>query len=180
MVSFVTYPLFDYTFKLLLLGDASVGKTTLTHKYVSGIFLDNPRLTIGVDFLSKKVVIDGKSTRLQIWDFGGEDRFRFLLPTYCKGANGAIFLYDITNSKSLYHLPDWTRIVKLNAGEIPIFLAGSKQDLEAYRTVSLEDGVQAAKENNLAGFMEISSKTGVNVEESFQTITSIMISRAKK
>ncbi len=176
----MTYPLFDYTFKLLLLGDASVGKTTLTHKYVSGIFLDNPRLTIGVDFLSKKVVIDGKSTRLQIWDFGGEDRFRFLLPTYCKGANGAIFLYDITNSKSLYHLPDWTRIVKLNAGEIPIFLAGGKQDLEAYRTVTREEGMKATKENNLAGFLEISSKTGLNVEETFVNITRIMISRAKK
>jgi len=180
MVAFVSYPLFDYTFKLLLLGDASVGKTTLTHKYVSGIFLDNPRLTIGVDFLSKKVVVDGKSTRLQIWDFGGEDRFRFLLPTYCKGGNGAIFVYDITNSKSLYHLPDWTRIVKRNAGEIPIFLVGSKQDSVAHRTVSYEKGVEAAKENNLAGFLELSSKTGVNVEESFVSITRIMISRVKK
>ncbi|OLS12906.1 MAG: small GTP-binding protein [Promethearchaeota archaeon CR_4] len=176
----MTYPLFDYTFKLLLLGDASVGKTTLTHKYVSGIFLDNPRLTIGVDFLSKKVVIDGKSTRLQIWDFGGEDRFRFLLPTYCKGANGAIFVYDITNSKSLNHLPDWTRIVKLNAGDIPIFLVGSKQDSIAQRTVSYTTGVETAKEHNLAGFLELSSKTGFNVEESFVAITRIMISRTKK
>jgi len=176
----LSHPLFDFTFKLLLLGDASVGKTTLTHKYVSGIFLDNPRLTIGVDFHSKKVLIDDKSTRLQIWDFGGEDRFRFLLPTYCKGANGAIFLYDITNAKSLYHFPDWTRIVKVNAGEIPIFLAGAKIDLTEYRVVSYEDGLQAARENNLAGFLELSSKTGVNVEEAFVTITRIMVDKAQQ
>ncbi|HMF34767.1 MAG TPA: Rab family GTPase [Candidatus Lokiarchaeia archaeon] len=176
----MSHPLFDFTFKLLLLGDASVGKTTLTHKYVSGIFLDNPRLTIGVDFHSKKVLIDDKSTRLQIWDFGGEDRFRFLLPTYCKGANGAIFLYDITNAKSLYHFPDWTRIVKVNAGEIPIFLAGAKIDLTEYRVVSYEDGLQAARENNLAGFLELSSKTGVNVEEAFVTITRIMVDKAQQ
>lgn len=176
----MSYPLFDYTFKLLLLGDSSVGKTTLTHKYVSGIFLDNPRLTIGVDFHSKKVLIEEKSTRLQIWDFGGEDRFRFLLPTYCKGANGAIFLYDITNAKSLHHLPDWTRIVKANSGEIPIFLAGSKIDLEDYRVISYEEGIQVARENNLAGFLELSSKTGVNVEEAFMTITRIMIDNAQQ
>ena len=176
----MSHPLFDFTFKLLLLGDASVGKTTLTHKYVSGIFLDNPRLTIGVDFHSKKVLIDERSTRLQIWDFGGEDRFRFLLPTYSKGANGAIFLYDITNAKSLYHLPDWTRIVKANAGEIPIFLAGSKVDLDEYRVVSYEEGMHAAQENNLAGFLELSSKTGINVEEAFNTITSIMIQKSQQ
>ncbi|GAB4328371.1 MAG: hypothetical protein Kow0069_35520 [Promethearchaeota archaeon] len=187
--------MFQYSFKLLLLGDSSVGKTTLTHRYIYKVFLDNPRLTIGVDFYSKRVVlsvsvdevpelretrqVEGDSfevaTRLQIWDFGGEERFRFLLPTYCKGANAALFLYDITNSKSLYHLPQWTQIVYTNAGRIPILLVGSKADLEAYRTVPTEEGLEAAKRNNLAGFVEVSSKTGQNVSEVFEEITRILV-----
>ena len=121
----------DFAFKLLMLGDASVGKTSLTHRYITGVFVDSPRLTIGVDFFSKKVRLeDGKKVKLQVWDFGGEERFRFLLPTYSKGSNAAIFLYDITSQKSLDSLPDWLEIVRKNAGNIPILLLGSKLDLE--------------------------------------------------
>ncbi|MHA1733097.1 MAG: Rab family GTPase [Promethearchaeota archaeon] len=176
--------MFRYTFKILLLGDASVGKTTLTHRFIDGVFLDNPRLTIGVDFFSKKVLVpeeEGEmAARLQIWDFGGEERFRFLLPTYCKGANAALFLYDITNSKSLYHLPQWTKIVFQNTSAIPILLVGAKADLEEFRAVPTEEGIEAAKQNSLAGFVEVSSKTGQNVEECFNIITKILIQRSKE
>ena len=121
----------DFTFKLLMLGDASVGKTSLTHRYITGVFVDSPRLTIGVDFFSKKVRLDhGKKVKLQIWDFGGEERFRFLLPTYSKGSNAALFLYDITSHSSLESLPVWIEIVRKNAGNIPILLIGSKSDLD--------------------------------------------------
>ena len=72
----------DFIFKLIIVGDASTGKTSLTHRYLSGIFVDSPRLTIGVDFFSKKIKMDGKRVKLQIWDFGGEEDFRFLLPAY--------------------------------------------------------------------------------------------------
>ena len=110
----------DFTFKLLMLGDASVGKTSLTHRYITGVFVDSPRLTIGVDFFSKNVRLDNKTrVKLQIWDFGGEERFRFLLPTYSKGSNAALYLYDITSQKSLESLPLWIEIVRKNAGNIP-------------------------------------------------------------
>jgi len=162
---------YDYTFKLMMLGDASVGKTSLTLRYISGYFMEDLKLTIGVDFYSKTTLFNEKKVKLQMWDFGGEERFRFLLSQYCKGANGAFFLYDITNVRSLEHLPDWTQIVRENAGDIPIMLIGSKKDLDEFRTIPREDGILAAKKYNLASFIELSSKTGDNVEKAFTTMT---------
>ncbi len=162
---------YDYTFKLMMLGDASVGKTSLTLRYISGFFMEDLKLTIGVDFYSKTILFNGKKVKLQMWDFGGEERFRFLLSQYCKGANGAFFLYDITNVRSIEHLPEWTQIVRENAGDIPIMLIGSKKDLDEFRTVPREDGILAAKKYNLASFIELSSKTGENVESTFKVMT---------
>ncbi|MGV9172135.1 MAG: Rab family GTPase [Promethearchaeia archaeon] len=170
---------YDFTFKIMMLGDASVGKTSLVLRYISGSFLDDLKLTIGVDFYSKNTLVDDTKVKLQIWDFGGEERFRFLLSQYVKGANGAFFLYDITNSLSLDHLPDWTQIIRENAGDIPIVLIGSKKDLEEYRVVSYEEGVLAAQKYNLASFMELSSKTGENVEKAFKVITKILLDKTK-
>jgi len=169
---------YDYTFKVMMLGDASVGKTSLTLRYISGFFLEDLKLTIGVDFYSKSLTLNGKKVKLQIWDFGGEERFRFLLSQYCKGANGAFFLYDITNSITLDHLPDWTQVIRDYAGKIPIMLVGSKLDLERFRAINREDGIFAAKKYNLASFVELSSKTGQNVQKAFETLTEILLKRA--
>jgi len=91
---------YDYTWKIMMLGDDSAAKTSLTIRYISGFFLDDLKLTIGVDFYSKTTNHNDRKVKLQIWDFGGEERFRFLLHQYCKGANAALFLYDITNRSS--------------------------------------------------------------------------------
>ena len=81
-------------------------------EYITGLFIDSPRLTIGVDFFTKKVGLpNNKKVKLQIWDFGGEERFRFLLPTYSRGSNAALFLYDITSHRSLLSLPEWLDVV---------------------------------------------------------------------
>jgi len=160
-----------------MLGEASVGKTSLTMRFISGTFIENLRLTIGVDFYSKATNFKGKKVKLQIWDFGGEERFRFLLKQYCKGANGAFFLYDITNPTSLDKLPDWTQIIRQHAGDIPIVLVGSKLDLEEYRKVPREDGILAAKKYNMAGFIEVSSKTGQNIDEVFNLMTEVLFER---
>ena len=162
-----------------MLGDAAVGKTSLTLRFISGFFLDDLKLTIGVDFYSKTTTFKEKKVKLQIWDFGGEERFRFLLHQYCKGANAAFFLYDITNRLSLDHLPDWTQIIREHAGDIPIMLIGSKVDLQEFRAVTREDGILAAKKYNLSSFIELSSKTGQNVEKSFDVITETLFKRYK-
>ncbi len=168
---------YDYTFKIMMLGDASVGKTSLTMRYISGFFMEDLKLTIGVDFYSKTTSFKNKKVKLQIWDFGGEERFRFLLSQYSKGANGAFFLYDITNQTSLDHLPDWTQVIREHAGDIPIMLIGSKVDLNEFRAVTRDDGISAAKKYNLASFVELSSKTGENVEKAFNVITEILFEK---
>jgi len=168
---------YDYTWKIMMLGDAAVGKTSLTLRFISGFFLDDLKLTIGVDFYSKTTTHKEKKVKLQIWDFGGEQRFRFLLHQYCKGANAAFFLYDITNRLSLDHLPDWTQIIREHAGDIPIMLIGSKVDLKEFRAVTREEGILAAKKYNLSTFIELSSKTGQNVEKSFDVITEILFEK---
>ncbi len=165
---------FDYTFKVMMLGDASVGKTSLTIRYISGFFLEDLKLTIGVDFYSKNILFRDNRVKLQIWDFGGEERFRFLLSQYCKGANAAFFLYDITNARTLEHLSAWTDLIRKHAGQIPIMLIGSKLDLAEFRAVEREEGINAAKNHNISAFIELSSKTGQNVEEAFKTMAEIL------
>ena len=111
-------PNYDYTFKILLLGDASVGKTSFTKRYCYNIFNPSERLTIGVDFHVKTIELNNKTIKLQIWDVGGEERFRFLLPTYCLGANAAFLLYDTTRPATLDNIPEWTSIVRQKGGKI--------------------------------------------------------------
>ena len=172
----------DYVFKLLMLGEASVGKTSLTHRYIRGVFVDSPRLTIGVDFFSKKMKIPDQniSAKLQIWDFGGEKRFRFLLPTYSKGANACLFLYDITAADSLQSLPVWLEIVRKNAGNIPILLIGTKKDLKDHRVITTAEAFEEGKINSVADHIELSAKTGEGVELSFEKITELLVKQAKK
>jgi small GTP-binding protein len=160
-----------------MLGDASVGKTSLTIRYISGFFLEDLKLTIGVDFYSKNILFKDKKVKLQIWDFGGEERFRFLLSQYCKGANAAFFLYDITNARTLEHISAWTDLIRQHAGYIPIMLIGSKLDLEEYRAVPREEGINAAKIHNLSAFVELSSKTGFNVEKAFETMADTLFEK---
>ena len=170
---------YDFTFRVLLLGDPSSGKEELVNHFISPYFIADTKLTIGVDFYSKTQEFRGKKVKLQIWVFGGERRFRFLLHQYCKGKDAAMIMYDKTNRQSLDHLPEWTQIIREHAGDIPIMLIGNKLDLEKSRAVSKEEGILAAKKYNLSAYIEISSKTGQNVEKAFEVITEILFERCK-
>ena len=162
-------------FKLLMFGDGSVGKTSLTQRYVTGVFVESQHITIGVDFHIKELTCEGINVKLQVWDFGGEERFRFLLPSYCRGAAGGLFVYDITNVTSLSHLADWMKIVRENAGPIPVIIVGSKADLAQKRKVQASEAVAMAKAQKLRGFAEVSAKTGENVDATFESITALML-----
>ena len=169
---------YDYTFKVLLLGDESAEKTAFTKRYCYNIFNPNERLTIGVDFHVKTIDLHGKRIKLQIWDVGGEKRFRFLLPTYCLGANAAFLLYDVTRSQTLDNISEWTNIVHQKGGDIPIMLIGSKIDLgENQREVPREYGIEVAKKNELSAFAEVSVKTGQNVDKAFEKLTELTLKR---
>ena len=161
-----------------MLGDASVGKTSFTKRFCYNLFNPSERLTIGVDFHVKTIDLHGKKIKLQIWDVGGEERFRFLLPTYCLGANAAFLLYDVTRSQTLDNINEWTSIVRQKGGPIPIMLVGSKIDLgDARREILREYGIQVAEKNNMASFGEISSKSGQNVDKTFEVLTELTLEK---
>ncbi|TFF84132.1 MAG: GTP-binding protein [Promethearchaeota archaeon] len=169
--------MYDAIFKVIIFGDAGSGKTTLLRRYVTDLFISDTQMTIGVDFEIKTIVIDGKTIKLQIWDFGGEERFRFLLPKYIRGASGGIFMYDITNYSSLAHVDDWLSVVEEVEEEFPIILIGGKSDLVQERRVSKEEGIKIAKSRKLNTLIECSSKTGENIELIFNTIAKLMLNR---
>jgi len=170
-------------FKVCLFGDGGVGKTTLINRYLTGVFQGGQEITIGVDFHIKKIIIEETRISLQIWDFAGEERFRFLLPSYVLGASGGIFVYDITRFTSLKNFQDWVEIFKQgykgSSDQIPIIMVGSKLDLEYKRAVSRTEAYELAKKNNLFGYIECSSKEGQNVQEVFLEIGRIMLRQSK-
>jgi small GTP-binding protein len=173
--------LYDATYKVVIFGDAGTGKTTLTQRFLTNLFKSDSKMTIGVDFEVKSLELSEKKVKLQIWDFGGEERFRFLLPTYVRGANGALFMYDVTNYSSLAHIDDWLIVVRKEIrveDQFPIIVVGGKADLIEDREVSGEEGINIARSRGVDGFIECSSKTGENVEETFRALTSLMMQKS--
>jgi small GTP-binding protein len=163
---------------VLLLGDQTAEKSAFTKRYCYNIFNPSERLTIGVDFHVKTIDLHGKNIKLQIWDVGGEERFRFLLPTYCLGANAAFLLYDVTRSQTLDNIGEWINIVHQKGGDIPIMLIGTNLDLaEDNREVPREYGIEVAKKNELSAFAEVSAKTGQNVDKAFKKLAELTLKR---
>jgi len=173
-------------YKIVICGEAVVGKTCLVMRYTENKFMET-KSTIGVAFAVKDVHTDEQGKiRLQIWDFAGEERFRTLLGPFCIGASGAIMLFDLTKPDSFTHLDDWMDIVRSHTGEsdrigkktaIPVVLAGSKKDLlkGPERLVKKETLNAFMKKNAVTSYHEISSKTGENVEVVFKDLVKRML-----
>ncbi|MFX1329106.1 MAG: GTP-binding protein [Promethearchaeota archaeon] len=169
--------MYDAIFKVVIFGDAGCGKTTLRKRYMTNQFISSLQGTIGIDFDTKILEIDGKEVKLLIWDFGGEERFRFIFPKYIYGAMGGILMYDITNYSSFSHIGNWLSVIKETGERFPIILIGAKSDLEDFREISWREGKIASKLMDLKEFLESSSKTGENVKEAFTLLTRMMINR---
>ena len=172
----------DALFKVCIFGDGGVGKTSLVKRYLTGLFTGDSGMTLGVDFHMKKFEFHGKRVSLQIWDFAGEGRFRFLLPGYVKGASGGIFMFDITRRSSLRNFGDWLEIFKGGTGDmkidVPIIMIGGKLDLHDRRSVFSNDAVDLAKKHELLDYIECSAKTGENVELIFYKLALELTKRA--
>ena len=164
------------TFKVVIFGDSQTGKTTLTHRFLTNLFKDDITMTLGVDFHLKAIEVDGEMVKLQIWDFAGEERFRFLFPSYIRGTNGAIFMYDITNYGSLAHVDDWFEIVEKELSyKLPVVFVGGKTDLIHLKEVSTKKAMKLAMAKGVDGFIECSSKTGENINKIFHLLTKIIL-----
>ncbi|MFW9882513.1 MAG: Rab family GTPase [Candidatus Thorarchaeota archaeon] len=169
--------MYDVIFKVVIFGDTGSGKTTLRKRYMTNKFVSNSRSTIGVDFETAVLHINEIEVKLMIWDFAGEERFRFIFPQYIYGAMGGILMYDITNYSSFSHITDWLSIIKETNQRFPIILLGAKADLDNLREVPFRSGMNAANSLGLDEFIECSSKTGENIKESFVTLTRIMLAK---
>ena len=161
--------------KILTAGDGGVGKTTLLHKYIEGEFLADTKMTIGVQFSIKELNIDGFDVILQLWDFGGQERFRFLLENYVIGARGALLMFDLTRTMTLENIEEWVNICRSKDPNLPIIFLSTKADLAEDHNID-EDFILYYKEKyNLFDYMKTSSYTGLNVENSFETLTRYII-----
>ncbi|KAJ3272843.1 Ras- protein Rab6 [Terramyces sp. JEL0728] len=156
-------------YKVVLLGEISVGKTAIISRFLYDKFDDKYQATIGIDFLSKNMYMDDKTIRLQLWDTAGQERFRSLIPSYIRDSSVALVVYDITNKASFLNTTKWVNDVRSERGDdIIIFLVGNKTDLTD-RQVSTEEGEQRAKELNVM-FMETSAKAGYNITPLFKKV----------
>ena len=158
---------FDVKYKIMVLGESKVGKTSLIRKYTKNQFGGVYLTTVGMDFQDKIIDIENTKVRLQIWDTAGQERFRNVTKSYFQSSHGFVLVYDITDNQSLENLKFWMEQIKTNGPEnARVILVGNKYDLPNERKVSIEEGENFAKKYNIK-FFEASAKDGTNVNELF-------------
>ncbi|KAI0933511.1 Ras- protein Rab-11A, variant 2 [Taiwanofungus camphoratus] len=184
---------FDYLFKVVLIGDSGVGKSCVYSSYSENaagilsyhVFLACSNLlsrftrnefnletksTIGVEFATRSINVDGKTLKAQIWDTAGQERYRAITAAYYRGAVGALLVYDIAKHATYVNVTRWLKELRDHAdSNIVIMLVGNKSDLKHLRAVPTEEARTFAAENNLS-FIETSALDASNVEGAFQTI----------
>lgn len=166
-----------FILKILTAGEGGVGKTTLLHRFVEGRFSAETKMTIGVEFFLKELELDDKHCTLQLWDFGGQERFRFLLESYVLGAKGALLMFDLTRPMTLQNLEQWINIVRKGDPSIPILFLGTKNDLADEIMIQDEYALSFKEEFKLLDYLRISSKSGENVAKAFDMLTTKILER---
>ncbi|XP_046735292.1 ras-related protein Rab-21 [Diprion similis] len=167
-----------YNFKVVLLGEGCVGKTSVALRYVEDKFNDKHITTLQASFLNKKLNINGKRVNLAIWDTAGQEKFHALGPIYYRMSNGAILVYDITDEDSFQKVKNWVKELKKMLGsEICLVIAGNKLDLERDRNVTQEEAEEYARQVGAVHF-HTSAKQNQNIEEMFLDLTRRMMAHA--
>jgi len=161
---------YDYLFKLLLIGDSAVGKSSLLLRFTEDTFNPSFISTIGIDFKVKTVDIDGKRVKLQVCDTAGQERFRTITTAYYRTAQGIILTYDVTNAESFGNLKMWAKAIDQHAAKsVNRILVGNKCDLEDKRVIETSKGQELAAEFGIK-FFETSAKNSIQVEDSFMSL----------
>jgi Ras-related protein Rab-1A len=161
---------YDYIFKILLVGDSSVGKTSIATRFADNEFSPNYISTIGVDFKIKTLNFDGKKFKITIFDTAGQERFRTITSSYYRGGHGIILAYDITDIYTFNNIPSWMKEIRQYANDsVKIVLVGNKSDLEKKRIISYKEGEEMAK-NLKIQFIETSAFSNTNINNIFTTL----------
>ncbi|XP_051239849.1 RAB3D, member RAS oncogene family, a [Dicentrarchus labrax] len=165
---------FDFMFKLLIIGNSSVGKTSFLFRYADDSFTSAFVSTVGIDFKVKTIYRNDKRVKLQIWDTAGQERYRTITTAYYRGAMGFLLMYDITSQESFCAVQDWaTQIKTYSWGNAQVALVGNKLDLEEDRQVPTEDAQRLATELGFQ-FFEASAKDNINVKQVFDKLVDVI------
>ena len=158
-------------YKIVLIGDINVGKTSILSRFRYGSFESDYMPTLGIDFFSKNLFFEDKTIRLILWDTAGQERFRSLIPSYLKNADCIIIVFDITNKESFLSLNKWLTDAKNNASENTIYvICGNKIDLKERRTVNENEINEYIEKNTGVIYMECSAKNGQGIKDLFNVI----------
>ena len=159
---------YEMMFKVVLVGDSSVGKTNIMSKYLKNEFHEDSKATVGVEFGSKQFTIEGHSIKAQIWDTAGQERYKAITSAYYKGAKGAFAVYDITRRSSFESIEKWVNDLSSTADKkVTIVIIGNKSDLEDHRQITKEEGQEKANKLQVA-FLETSAFSGENLDKAFE------------
>ncbi|NWU36416.1 RB18B protein, partial [Hylia prasina] len=157
------------TLKVLLVGDSGVGKSSLLRRFTDGAFEPGLKPTVGVDFKVKKMVVEGRAVQLAIWDTAGQERFRALTPSYYRGAQGVVLVYDVTRKDTFTGLGKWLNELEMYSSSSTVkMLVGNKTD-KPEREVERKEGLQLARKHTLL-FIETSAKTQDGVQHAFEEL----------
>ncbi len=161
-------------YKLVVIGDESVGKTSIITRFMYDSFESTYKVTIGIDFVSKNLYLSDRVVRLQLWDTAGQERFRSLIPSYIRDSSVAIVVFDVTSRVSFTNAAQWLEDVRKQRGsDALIVIVGNKADMEDRRQVSADEAASFARKENLL-YMETSAKTGHNVKQLFTEIAGLL------
>ena len=159
-----------FRYKMILFGNAGVGKTSLVERYVNDKFQENYISTLGYNVFEKWISHKGNAVSLMIYDIGGQERFAELRKKYAQGASTAFIVYDITNEESFLKVKNWKEDLFNFAGAVPFIIIGNKNDLEEARQIPTESAKKLAAELGALDFFETSAMTGVGVEDAFKQL----------
>nr|XP_020510562.1 ras-related protein Rab-39B-like [Labrus bergylta] len=167
--------LWQYQFRIIMLGDSTVGKSSLLKRFTENLFLESINQTVGVDFYVHFLEVEpGVRVKLQFWDTAGQERFRSVTRSYYRNSVGGLLVFDITNRASFDHVKEWHAEVceRVQPYRVLFILVGQKSDMDAEgeRVVSREEAEKLAKQLGVP-YAEVSAKTGQNVKEAFELLT---------
>jgi len=170
---------YDHLFKLLIIGDSGVGKSSILLRFADDMFSGSYITTIGVDFKIRTITVNDEKVKLQIWDTAGQERFRTITSTYYRGTHGVIVVYDVTNAESFVNVKRWLHEIDQNCEVVNKVLVGNKNDCTSEnKVVETEDARRFAEQMGVQIY-ETSAKDNINIEDVFSHITKLVLQTKK-